>query len=40
MDNIKPFNSELVIPKEIIISLNNMLTYQNFKLMKLITENE
>ena len=40
MDTIIPFDSNLVIPKEIIISLNNMLSYQNYKLMKLITENK
>jgi len=40
MDTIKPFNSDVFIPKEIIVSLNNMLSYQNYKLMKLIKENE
>ena len=40
MDTVKPFKSELVIPKEIIVSLNNMLSYQNYKLIKLIKENE
>ena len=35
----KPFNTEMIIPKDIVVSLENMLSYQNYKLISLINKN-
>jgi len=35
----KPFNTDMIIPKDIVVSLENMLSYQNYKLISLINKN-
>jgi hypothetical protein len=34
----KPFNTDMIIPKDIVVSLEHMLSYQNYKLMRLINK--
>lgn len=40
MEKLKEFDNKLIIDSKIVESLNNMIKYQNYQLLKLIKQNK